>query len=155
MKHLTIVTVSLWLGAMGFFAFVVAPGAFGSLDREAAGRLVAAILPRYYWVGVALGLLAVAGVVGRWGRADRTAIDWIPFVLLLLMLGLTLYCVLVLLPEADALQDAALAARRGAGASAEAQRFARLHRLSTLMGLAVMVAGVAVVALEAFRRAKR
>ncbi|MBI1959668.1 MAG: DUF4149 domain-containing protein [Candidatus Rokubacteria bacterium] len=46
MRHLTIIATSLWLGAMGFFAFVAAPVAFGVLGRASAGRHIAAEMPR-------------------------------------------------------------------------------------------------------------
>ena len=39
---------------MGFFAFVVAPAAFSTLDRDAAGRFVGAVFPKYYAVGFGL-----------------------------------------------------------------------------------------------------
>src|SRR5262245_66389456 len=39
-RNLPSIAVSLWLGGMGYFAFLVAPAAFATLDREAAGRLV-------------------------------------------------------------------------------------------------------------------
>ena len=51
MRNLASVAVSLWLGAMAFFAFVVAPAAFATLEREAAGRLVTAIFV-FAWVGL-------------------------------------------------------------------------------------------------------
>jgi len=54
MRQLTLAAVAVWLGAMGFFAFIVAPAAFSALDREAAGRFVSAVFPRYYAVGLAL-----------------------------------------------------------------------------------------------------
>ena len=59
---LSTATVLVWLGIMAFFAGVVAPAAFSTLDREAAGRFVSAVFPRYYAVGAALGALALAGL---------------------------------------------------------------------------------------------
>jgi uncharacterized membrane protein len=153
MKQLTIVSVSVWLGAMGFFAFVMAPIAFSVLEREAAGRLVAAVMPRYHWMSVGLGLLALAGVIGRSRREAPALLDRVPGVLLLVMLALTLYSLFVVLPEIEPLRVFARSAfGRGGPPSPEALRFARLHRLSTALSLAVMVSGMAVVALEALRR---
>ncbi len=57
--------VLLWVGIMALFAGVVAPAAFGTLDREAAGRLVSALFPRYYAVGATLGGVALAGLAAR------------------------------------------------------------------------------------------
>jgi hypothetical protein len=45
MRMLSTATVLVWLGIMAFFAGVVAPAAFSTLDREAAGRDISAGIP--------------------------------------------------------------------------------------------------------------
>jgi hypothetical protein len=151
MRSLTAIAVSAWLGVMGFFAFVAAPAAFGALEREAAGRFVAAVFPRYYLLGVILGGLALVGLAAPpllgGGRPG-----WLPVALVLAMVALTLYAWLAVLPAAQAAREAMRLAPDGP-ASSEALTFARLHRLSTMLNAAVMLAGVAVVVLEAARRA--
>ena len=149
MRQLTVVAVALWLGAMGFFGLVVAPAAFGTLEREAAGKLVSAIFPRYYAMGLALGLAALAGLGMRWlGRGWRSW-DWLTLCLVLLMLALTLYAGAVVLPAAHAAREA----MRQAGMDpAAAAGFARLHRLSGILSAVVMVSGVLVLAVEMARR---
>jgi fatty acid desaturase len=149
MRHVPVIAVSLWLGMMGFFAFVVAPAAFGTLERESAGRLVTAVFPRYYGMGVALGLLALAALIWRGGGGR--GVDWVPLVLVALMMVLTVYAMAVLAPQAEAAWAAVRAARSEGVPTAEALRFARLHRLSGILNLVVMGAGVVLVALEAVR----
>jgi uncharacterized membrane protein len=149
MRILTIVSIALWLGMLAFFAFAVAPAAFATLDRPSAARLVSAVLSRAYWVGLALGLLGVAGIVARGSQSGRWP-DRLPLALALLMLALTAWSLFALMPEADALRDRALAARAaGAPHAPEALRFGRVHGLSTVAGLAVMVSGAVLLALEA------
>ncbi|HKW91927.1 MAG TPA: DUF4149 domain-containing protein, partial [Methylomirabilota bacterium] len=65
MRLLSAGAVLLWLGVMAFFAGIVAPAAFTTLDREAAGRFVSAVFPRYYAFGAALGGLALAALLAR------------------------------------------------------------------------------------------
>jgi uncharacterized membrane protein len=149
MRQVTLAAVAVWLGAMGFFAFVVAPAAFSVLDREAAGRFVSAVFPRYYAVGLALGLVALFGVGARWVGAGWRGLDWMTVGLVLLMLALTLYAGTVVLPAAHAAREAA----RVAGADpAAAAGFARLHRLSSMLNVVVMVSGILVVVIETVRR---
>ena len=148
-RQLTLVAVAAWLGAMGFFAFVVAPAAFSTLEREAAGRFVGAVFPRYYAVGLALGLLALFGLGARGFVSGFRVLDWLTAGAVLMMLALTLYAGAVVLPAAHAAREAMRAA--GADPSA-ALGFARLHRLSGILNAIVMVMGVAVVAIEAVRR---
>jgi uncharacterized membrane protein len=152
LKVLTISSVSIWLGAMAFFSIFVAPAAFTVLDRESAGRLVTTVLPRYYLFGAVLGAVGLAGVVGQFFGSGARQAPWGTLALLLLMLGLTLYAILVLEPE---IQSARLTLRSagiapGSGAP-EAQAFARLHRISVILNGVTLLAGLAVIGLEAVR----
>lgn len=139
-KLLTIFSVSFWLGAMVFFSAFVAPTAFSVLDRESAGRLVSTVFPRYYLFGLVLGILALVGVIGRFFPGREPA--WGPLVLLVLMLGMSAFALLVLLPQLHALRQAT------PGASVA---FARLHRLSVALNLATMLAGLTLVFVEGLR----
>ena len=149
LKVLTISAVSVWVGAMAFFSLFVAPTAFSVLDRESAGRLVTAVFPRYYLFGLVLGSLGLAGVAGRLlGGGERQA-PWGSLALLLVMLGLTLYALVVLLPASEAVRAAMRAA--GVTPAPQAQAFARLHRLSVILNGVTLLAGLALVSLEAVR----
>ena len=149
-RSLPNLAVSLWLGVMGCFAFLVAPAAFAILEREAAGRLVTAVFPRYYLAGVVLGALALVGCVGR-GVPRARSLDWLPLGLVVLMLALTIYAWAVVLPAAHAAREA-LRASAGNGTATEAVRFARLHRLSGVLNVVVMTAGIVFLVMEATRR---
>jgi uncharacterized membrane protein len=145
---LSTATVLVWLGIMAFFAGVVAPAAFSTLDREAAGRFVSAVFPRYYAVGLALGLVALFGLGVRWVGGGWRSLDWLTGGCVLLMLALTLYAGAVVLPAAHAAREAG----RAAGADpAAAAGFARLHRLSGILNVIVMASGILVLVLETVR----
>jgi hypothetical protein len=150
MKTLTIFAISAWLGMLGFLAAVVAPAAFGALERPAAARLIAWVMPRYHWAALGLGALGLAGMLLRRGEPAGGWIDRLPLVLVLVMLALTAVSLFVLLPQIEGLREAMLAART-AGGSPEAARFGRLHALSSLSGLGVLAAGAIVLILEARR----
>jgi hypothetical protein len=153
MRLLPAAAVLIWLAIMGFFAMVVAPAAFATLDREAAGRFVSAVFPRYYAVGVTLGALALLGLALRAGRGLRGPWDWVPLVLVGVMLATTLYAWLVVLPAAHRAREAMRAGAPAAtGVSTEAQAFARLHRLSGLLNGTAMLAGVLFLAAGGLRR---
>ncbi|HEY7041352.1 MAG TPA: DUF4149 domain-containing protein [Methylomirabilota bacterium] len=137
-----------WLSVMVFFAGIVAPAAFTTLDREAAGRFVSAVFPRYYLGGAALGAVALAALVARAGLDRFRLGSWLPLLLVAVMLGATLYAWLVVLPAAH---EAARQAVAGA-TSPEAMAFARLHRLSGMLNGVTMIAGVLVLVVLGVRR---
>ena len=139
MRLLAAAAIVCWLGVMGFFAAVVAPAAFTTLDREAAGRFVAAVFPRYYAVGAGLGALALLALLTRLLRDGRAG-GWLSLLLVAVMLASTLYAWLVVLPAAHAAREALRQAAPAAGT--ESLAFTRLHRLSSVLNGVSMLAGV-------------
>ena len=132
-----------WLGVMGFFAAVVAPAAFTTLDREAAGRFVSAVFPRYYAVGAALGGLALLALLVRLLLRDDRSGGWVSLLLVALMLASTLYAWLVVLPAAHAAREALHQTGAATGAvSTESLVFTRLHRLSSVLNGVSLLAGI-------------
>ena len=136
-----------WLGVMAFFGAVIAPAAFTTLDREAAGRFVSAVFPRYYAVGAALGGLALLALLARLLlrlllHDDRSG-GWVSLLLVALMLASTLYAWLVVLPAAHAAREALHQTGAAAGAvSIESLAFTRLHRLSSVLNGVSLLAGI-------------
>lgn len=152
LKVLTISSVSVWLGAIAFFSLFVAPAAFSVLDRESAGRLVTTVFPRYYGFGIVLGLVALVGVAGRLLASGGRQAPWGSLALLGLMLALASYALFVLLPASEAAREAMRAAGALPGSAApEALAFARLHRLAVALNGVTLLAGLALLVLEALR----
>jgi uncharacterized membrane protein len=147
MKIVAAGAVLAWLSVMVFFAGIVAPAAFTTLDREAAGRFVSVIFPRYYLGGTTLGAVALAALVARAAMGRLRLGDWLPLLLVVVMVAATLYAWLVILPAAHA----ARAAVSHPG-TLEALIFARLHRLSGVLNGVTMVAGVLVLVVLGVRR---
>jgi hypothetical protein len=153
MRLLSGAAVLAWLAIMAFFAGVVAPAAFGTLDREAAGRFVSAVFPRYYVAGVALGGVALIALGYRAVLGPRRPGDWLLLALVGVMLATTLYAWLVVLPAVHGAREALRQSAPAPGSvSTEALAFARLHRLSGILNGTAMLAGALFLATAGFRR---
>lgn len=141
---LCLLAVAVWLGTLVFFSFAATPAIFATLPRDEAARAVSALFPAYYatqWVAGALALaalLVLAAAARRFGRADAWRAG-----LLALMLALSLYAGLVVLPEVRAARLSGDTAARDAA-----------HRRSVLLNLAVVAMGVGVTVLSAGDRRK-
>jgi hypothetical protein len=135
-RDLALVALALWVGIMTCVALLVAPAAFGALEREAAGRMLGAVFPRYYAVGFGLGLVAAAGALASMDRPGSWT-AWAQLGAIAIMLALTAYAALGPLPEIRAL----------AAAGDRPERLARLHRLAMAANAAVFLAGLAAIAL--------
>jgi Domain of unknown function (DUF4149) len=146
---LVYLVLGLWLGALVFFAAVLAPIAFSQLPPlfatpaagiHAAGMVVGGSLVRLHWIGLFCGLIfLVVSVVAR--AHYRTIIP--QAVLVLVMMLLTAYSQFSIIPRMDT-------ARESVGGSVEAvaannpgrQIFDRLHQRSVHVEGLVLLCGV-------------
>jgi hypothetical protein len=143
LRVLVVICIAGWLAISTFFSFAVAPLAFRVIDRGVAGQLVSAVLPRYYDWGIALcaiALTASAVVSGMRPRGRALA----GVALCGTMLGLLLWASIVVLPRAES-------ARRTRDDAA----FALAHRSAVQLNGLTMLAGAAVLLLEALSRPAR
>jgi hypothetical protein len=157
LRFLELLSLGLWLGAMVFLAFFVAPAAFAVLaTREQAGNLVGFLLPRLYVLGIVCGIVFGAALVveQRLSGGGLRAL-----VVPLVLVGVTV--VLILLSHFWlGGQLAALRAEMTATfgsvdqtpvGNALRQRFGRLHGFSSLLLTAEMLLVLALLALTARR----
>ena len=116
------------LGAMTFFAGVVAPSVFRLLPAEEAGRFLRGLFPRYYDVLAALSAIAAVLAGMTWSGLLLAAIA-----------GLFVSARFGLMPRINAARDA------GPDDDRAARRFRVLHGASVAINLAQMLALVGVV----------
>jgi hypothetical protein len=142
----------VWLGAEIFFP-VVAAVTFRVLhpDTHTAGAIVGYLLRILHGMGLASGLvaLAVMALAPVWGVYKRNAV-LLPMALLAVMLGLTVYSQIGIIPAMERDRIAAGGAI-DAVESANPSRvdFERLHKGSVWVEEAVLLLGLATVALVA------
>ncbi len=138
-----LLALACWVGSIVFFSFVGAPSIFKALSREQAGDVVGVIFPKYYAMGTACGLLALACllILSRGAK-----IPWLGAGLLIMMLGANIYAHAVVQPQVRALK----AEIRNAEARAEVveparARFGRLHGFSMILNVVVLAGGVVLI----------
>jgi hypothetical protein len=130
--------LGLWLGVMVFFSFIIAPVLFTRLPVAEAGKVVAAIFPRYYLLISVLAVFAVALAIyfavmrGGWWNGAAVA--------LAIAFALTLYAGFVVRPRIDAIRTVA---EQEHPDPAQKSEFDRLHRLSVILNGSVMLLNVA------------
>jgi hypothetical protein len=124
LNFLELLAMAVWAGAIIFFSFFTAPVLFGVLGKDGAGKVVRALFPRYYLLGVLCGAVLVMVQIGRgvlwyWGGMIKPAI-----VLFSILTLLSLYARQVLTPAVNIARDAGTAGK---------PRFDALHRRSLML----------------------
>ena len=152
-RTLLLLALIVWLGAEIFFP-VVAAVTFGQLtpNTHDAGQIVGALLRIVHGMGLVCGvvLLALLALAPAWGIfRSRNALA--PMVLVLLMVSLTAYSQYGILPAMERDRMAAGGVIDAAPVDNAARvHFNALHRRSTNVEGAVVLLGLAVVALIAY-----
>ena len=120
LKVVRLLALVVWVGGLIFFAFVVAPVAFGTLPTShEAGLVVGASLRVLHWIGLICGLLYLLSTIPQ--ARQRSA--WIAPTLVALMMVLTAVSQWGILPR----MEVDRAAAGGDIAAVDAQNAARLH----------------------------
>ncbi len=146
LRYLHLLALVIWIGGVVFFSFFTAPALFSALPREMAGRATAAIFPRYYMMGGICGgvaLLTCAFLAMRRGGLQRLALA--EMLLLIAMIGLTLYAGGVILPEAASLRPILNSHPPSEDLEAARSRFTVLHGRSVAMNGLVLLLGAGVI----------
>lgn len=153
LRVLQLLALVVWVGGLIFFAFALAPTAFGVLpNTHEAGLIVGASLRKLHGMGLVAGavflLAALAGTKrGRW---------WVGAALVAGMMVLTAGSQWEILPR----MEVDRAAAGGDVASADLVNparvdFDRLHRLSERVEGGVLLLGLAVVVVLGLERDER
>jgi hypothetical protein len=141
--------MTAWVGGLAFFAFVVAPVAFGRLpSAHDAGLVVGGSLSILHWIGLVGGVLFCLATATLWFRAEVPArVGFaIEMVLAGIMLAGTAYSQFQILPSMERDRIAAGGAIETADISSPARiDFERLHVWSERLEGLVLLCGIGVM----------
>ncbi|HEY2040124.1 MAG TPA: DUF4149 domain-containing protein [Edaphobacter sp.] len=141
--------MTAWVGGLTFFAFVVAPIAFGRLSSaHEAGLVVGGCLNVLHWIGLIGGGLFCVATATLWFRAEVPArVGFaLEMILALLMLVVTAYSQFRILPamEQDRIQAGGAIETADLSSPARAD-FEQLHVWSERLEGFVLLCGIGVI----------
>lgn len=150
LRFLYVLSLALWIGGMTFFTFIAAPSIFQVLPREAAGNVVADIFPKYYWQGIACGIIALVTSLALGMRTSWSQLLIVRTLLLGIMIIAVLYSAFVLQPQIQAVKAQITSVESLAPTDPLRLEFGRLHGRSFAVNAAVLLVGVIVIFITAF-----
>jgi len=134
--------VSLWLGGAALFTFVLTPMLFRSESRDVAGRIVGLFFPGYFRWGIACGVVALICRIITSGKGLAPAA-----IILALMLTLSSFQAFYVEPRAAALKREIVSFETTPKDHPLRRQFSKLHGVSAVCNLSVIVGGVVLVIL--------
>ena len=147
-KWFYLIALSVWIGEIVFFSFVVAPSVFRAFPPSDAGRAVAAIFPTYYQIGYVCGVVLLLASVGFLISGAARTVWGVAASLSAAMLVATLYAGLAVQPRASALR---LQMHAEATLPPVKDAFDRLHRTAVWLNGGVLIGGIVLSILTAAR----
>lgn len=133
--------LSLLVGGIAIFTFIVTPAIFRSFGRDEAGAIVGKLFPGYFTYVLVLTLLAFIFFFPASGGTS-TFPSRLSFFFLVAALIINTYVSFKLHPEAVKVKQEITSFERESPDSPNRKRFARLHAVSAVLNLAVLADGV-------------
>ncbi len=143
---LYLLSLSLWVGGMSIFTFLVTPAIFRSFDRDRAGEIVGSLFPGYFFYTLVLSAVAFALFFLAGADGSRAASRASRFLLFAAVLANT-YIVYKLHPDAVRAKRQVASFERDPRDSPARREFRKLHAVSSALNLGVLAVGIALLVL--------
>ena len=140
-KYVHLFVLTFWLGGMMFFSYIAAPAAFKVLPRETAGDFVGAVFPKYFAIGIAASLILLFTLLYM-GRNNLAALR----APVIIMAVLSIFHGTVIGPKARAVKMEMKAAEQGPKKAELSKSFGRIHAVSAILNLVVVLLGLVYLA---------
>ncbi len=129
--------LSLWVGGIALFTFVVTPAIFSSFERNMAGAIVGKLFPGYFLTNLCLSVAALLLLLFFRERAGFR----LSLVLVAVAIAVNCYVQFSLHPRIREVKRQIASFEAGPD-SAERVRFRRLHAVSAVLNLILLADGV-------------
>jgi hypothetical protein len=144
-----LLVLALWTGGVALFTFIITPLIFKSYGRDEAGEIVGRLFPGYFVYLLVLSGLAL--LLFFLLRPDRmTGAYRVSLVLLTAALLVNIYVTFKLHPEAVKIKHRISSFERESPDSPARKEFRRLHAVSSVLNLFVMIDGVVLLGLSRY-----
>jgi uncharacterized membrane protein len=139
--------LSLWVGGMALFTFVVTPMIFKSYPRDMAGEIVGKLFPSYFSYNLIITALAL--ILLFMLASDRSNRGYrLSLLLLIAALLINVFITFKLHPETVAAKQRIASFERLSPESPERKVFAKLHGLSAALNLLLLADGVVLLVIN-------
>jgi uncharacterized membrane protein len=143
-------TLSLWVGGMAIFTFIVTPAIFRSFDRDMAGRIVGALFNGYFLYNLVLAVVALALAFIVWPDRAQTAYK-VSLLLIACAITVNIYIAFKLHPDIVEVKRQVASFETTPKDSPLRKQFTRMHAVSAIMNLFLLADGVTLVVIRASR----
>ena len=146
-NSLYLLSLVIWVGGIIFFSFITAPSIFKILPPEYASKTISALFNKYYPLGIVSGLVAFVSLIFSAIKTGHWPV--LKIILVLIMLGLTLYSSINIHPKARALKEEIQSATGKTEVGFLQEEFDRVHHISVINNAVVLLLGLILIVITA------
>ena len=138
------ILLSLWVGGMAIFTFIVTPVIFRSYPRDQAGEIVGRLFPGYFLYNLVLAALVL--VLFFIVANDQSKLAYrISLICAVTALLINLFIVFKLHPDAVRIKQQVTSFERESPDSPARIQFRKLHGVSAVLNLVLLAEGIALL----------
>ncbi|VAX22673.1 hypothetical protein MNBD_NITROSPINAE02-1888 [hydrothermal vent metagenome] len=142
-KYFHLLSMTVWIGSMVFFSFVVAPAVFKNFERQMAGDIVGLVFPKYFMLGMICAVIALVTLFMLGSKVGFVPHIKVGLILLCLMGGLVASQGFVLGPKARQVKaDIRALADDDANKQQLRKKFGKLHGASVVINVVILFLGL-------------
>lgn len=136
--------LSLWIGGITLFTFIITPAIFKSFSRDMAGTIVGKIFPGYFWFNLIVSVIALILILFA-GLSFAKSGYKLSLVLIVLALIINMYVAFKLHPDVKQVKKEIHSFEEQADTSLIRKRFGKLHAISASLNLLLLADGMALL----------
>lgn len=133
--------LSLWIGGISIFTFIITPVIFRSFDRDMAGKIVGKLFPGYFMYNMALSILALILIMITRHLFAKSGLK-LSLVLVVCAIVINLFIVFKLHPDVVKVKQEIHSFEAPADDPLR-KEFRKLHAVSASLNLLLLADGVA------------
>ncbi len=143
--------LSLWIGGISIFTFIVTPVIFKSFSRDMAGKIVGEIFPGYFWYLLALSVIALILIVASSSDFPRSGYRW-SMILIVTALAINIFVAFKLHPEIKQVKQEIHSFESLPEDGPLRKKFGKLHAVSAVLNLFLLADGTALLVIGSILR---
>jgi uncharacterized membrane protein len=143
LRFVHLLGITVWVGSLVFFTFLAAPSIFKNLPKETAGEVIGHIFPKYWIMGYVASVVTLGSLIAL--AYAQKSFPALRILLLVVMLGVTFYSGLVVGKNARNIKAEIKTAEETVNKEDLRSKFKRVHALSAILNLSVILLGLFLV----------
>ena len=136
--------LSMWIGGITMFTFIITPVIFRSFSRDMAGTIVGKLFPGYFWFNLILSIVALMLILFA-GLSFAKSGYKLSLILIVLSLIINVFVTFKLHPDVRQVKKEIHSFEEKAVDSSLKTRFGKLHAISASLNLLLLANGTALL----------